>query len=1087
MELAGGVRVDVERRVVERTDGRRDRLTALEAAVLAYLWDRAAPVTRDELLTEVWGYAPGVLTRAVDSTIHRLRTKIEVDPAAPELLLTLHGSGYLLVRAAAPVPEARVNVPREEPTPVHPLGQHRIDLARARVEGPDGAVPLTSNEIAVLSALIDAAGAAVDRDALQRRVWGTAAGRALESTVSRLRRKIEPDPSHPQHLVTTAAGYRLERGAEPAPVSEPPASTLPGEVDARFGREAEVEAIVDRATRGDRVITLVGPGGVGKTRLAVAAAQALERSGRSARWVDLSEVRSAERMVAAVELALGLRPAGLEPLVRALGSLGPKVVVLDNLEQLLPEGAAVVGALAAASAEGVWLVTSRLPLRIRGERRFPVGPLPPEDAADLFVDRSARPPGPAERALVLSLVGALDGLPLAVELAAARTAALSVAEIGRRAHESLRLLTTTDPTRPGRHRSLRASIDASWALLGEGARVTFCQLVVFAGTFSLEACEQVVELPAEAWIVDALQELVDAGMVRHAGPERYRVQVALQEYALEQVTADALAEAEVRHGAWFARLGSVAALAELAGPMELELRRALSLDADNLWVATERALDRRDAAVAVPCARAAWEVTQSTGATATAASWPRRLLELVTDDRVGQLAIAARIEEATGRSDGAFELYRAAAEAIGPATPPGEAAAIHNLIAGYHLAHEDLGAGEASAGLGLQLARVAGDGQREAWALTLLGRAARHSGRLERAREWLDRAMEVAERVGSAGRTVEILRELAVLPGPPAVRDALLARASRIARDRGDLTQEGDVVCAMWMAEHRRYHLDAAPALEAYVDKFRQVGDRLREAAALMFVGVARTCALDLTGAEEALRAAESVGLAIGSVAVVDAARWRAGQVWYLRGDPEGAEAILAPIVATDPAGVRGGSITVLYALVQEAAGDPSRARALLERVVASPTYGPAARGEALEHLGRLGSGDPSSARARREEALAIATEHGLGHLECRVLANLARDAGDDPARAWLERGWARAAEMGSPPWPVLDLTLAETELSVRAGAVDAARAHLGRISVAGRSFPFAARSGARVEVGAVPPYDLDRLRAVVARCTIGG
>jgi DNA-binding response OmpR family regulator len=210
-------RIDLVSRWVARNDGTRTRLAPIERDLLTFLLARAGQrVTRDQLLEGVWGYAPTVVSRACDTAVHRLRTKIEADPAEPRTLTTVFGSGYLLSLASADELEP---LPLPQPRPPERrirLGGRVVDLGRALVVVGGRSLPLSTTEIGVLEALTAAGGHTVARDTLLRRVWGSVAGRPLHSTIFRLRRKLEPDPRVPEHLVTAADGYRLRVASEQA-------------------------------------------------------------------------------------------------------------------------------------------------------------------------------------------------------------------------------------------------------------------------------------------------------------------------------------------------------------------------------------------------------------------------------------------------------------------------------------------------------------------------------------------------------------------------------------------------------------------------------------------------------------------------------------------------------------------------------------------------------------------------------------------------------------------------------------------------------------------------------------------------------
>ncbi|MEQ1502106.1 MAG: winged helix-turn-helix domain-containing protein, partial [Myxococcota bacterium] len=193
-----GFTVDLRTGAVVSEAGGSEALTGRERALLGYLARHPGrEIPRDELLTEVWGYSNQVVSRAIDSTVRRLREKIELDPAQPRHLLTVWGTGYRFEPVRAE-PIARPPEPGPPaPGRVRVLGERRIDLDLGTVRGPDGESQLTTGERALLDTLAEADGAVVDTEQLARTLWGrgrSGAERALSSVIYRIRRKIEPDP-----------------------------------------------------------------------------------------------------------------------------------------------------------------------------------------------------------------------------------------------------------------------------------------------------------------------------------------------------------------------------------------------------------------------------------------------------------------------------------------------------------------------------------------------------------------------------------------------------------------------------------------------------------------------------------------------------------------------------------------------------------------------------------------------------------------------------------------------------------------------------------------------------------------------------
>ncbi|MEZ4237174.1 MAG: winged helix-turn-helix domain-containing protein [Myxococcota bacterium] len=367
-----------------------------------------------------------------------------------------------------------------------------------RADGTQAA--LTAQEVALLRYLAEHAGRTVPRAELFERVLGyseaaAARSRALDATIRRLRRKLEADPEAPAHLQTDhGQGFRLtglRAVGGPAPVAAP--------TDAAFGSDAPLQALA--ALPAAAIATLVGPGGVGKSRVA----RQLAAGGRWA-WVAVPE-GPLEALVSAVVAAVGLPDSvrGGTALQRALPALGLDGIVLDAAEVAVD----AVAELLAACVGPRWVVTSRVRLGLVEERVVTVAPLTDADAAALLCHRAAQraggpwasPDDPAVRALVARL----DGLPLALELAAARAPVLGPEELDAWLGEPGVL---RDPGRDERHTSLDEVIAASWTLLDPDAQRALVALSVFHGPFPPAAGVAV------AGGLDPLQALVTHHLVR---------------------------------------------------------------------------------------------------------------------------------------------------------------------------------------------------------------------------------------------------------------------------------------------------------------------------------------------------------------------------------------------------------------------------------------------------------------------------------------------------------------------------------------------------------------------------------------------
>jgi predicted ATPase/DNA-binding CsgD family transcriptional regulator len=332
---------------------------------------------------------------------------------------------------------------------------------------------------------------------------------------------------------------------------------LPAEASSFIGRRREL-AELRKKLAAARLVSLVGPGGVGKTRLAVRIATDLARGFPGGAWmVELAEVRDPALVGNAVMAALGLRDqTATEPLPLLLSYLRDKelLLVVDNCEHLLAAaGRLVTDAVRAAPGVRV-IATGREPLSVPGEHVMPVPPLelPPGDAAEplarlreneavmLFTERAAAASGTFEltasnQATVVELCRRLDGLPLAIELAAVRTRVLTVEQILDRLTDRFGLLTGGSRAALPRHQTLRTTIDWSHALLGDGERALLRRLCVFAGRFTLEDVESVGAVgevaPADA--LDLLSSLVDKSLVMKddaRGRACYRLHETMREY-----------------------------------------------------------------------------------------------------------------------------------------------------------------------------------------------------------------------------------------------------------------------------------------------------------------------------------------------------------------------------------------------------------------------------------------------------------------------------------------------------------------------------------------------------------------------------
>ncbi|MFN2471131.1 MAG: adenylate/guanylate cyclase domain-containing protein [Gaiellaceae bacterium] len=339
------------------------------------------------------------------------------------------------------------------------------------------------------------------------------------------------------------------------------ATNLPAQPSPLIGRERELTELRSIVLDGARLVTLSGPGGSGKTRLSLqVAAELVDNFSDGVFWVSLAALRDPELVIPTVEQTVGAKV----PLAQHLDEK-KMLLLLDNLEQVA-ECAADIGTLLESCPNLKLLVTSRVLLKIQGEREYQVLPLPEDQAIALFRARAAV----AEpEAAVAEICRRLDGLPLAIELAAARTRVLPPARMLERLEQRLPLLTGGVRNAPERQRTLRATIEWSYDLLGDGERRLFARLAIFAGSFALEAAERVCGAQLET-----LESLVEKSLVRATSEGRFFMLETIHEFAAELLEksgeADELARA---HAEWTLDLAESAGVYynEAEGSQEYEL------------------------------------------------------------------------------------------------------------------------------------------------------------------------------------------------------------------------------------------------------------------------------------------------------------------------------------------------------------------------------------------------------------------------------------------------------------------------------------------------------------------------------------
>ncbi|MFD7905799.1 BTAD domain-containing putative transcriptional regulator [Kitasatospora sp. NPDC059747] len=656
-----------------RTDA-GDPVTVREPKVRTLLADLLAhhgqPVPTDRLVDDLWGEAlPGNPANTLQTKVSQLRRALEsAEPGGRELVVH-RPAGYLLQVPQEAVDSARfadliIRARRTaDPRARVPLLSDALALWRgpAFAEFRDHrfaaatATGLDEQRLTALEdladgrlelgdhlALADELGDLTREHPLRERLRGLhmralyRSGRQTEALAGyralteRLAEELGLDPG-PELVALHGAILRQDLEPTPSPVTltapppdrpNPPRTNLPAGLTDLIGRGRDLARIGELLEAG-RLVTLTGPGGAGKTRLALEAARAgdassfpdgvwlVELAAETGGNTGTAEVASAVTAVLGIRDHAGAGPPPGPAVDRLTHALGPRrmLLVLDNCEHVVEPVAELTERLLRHAPGLRVLATSREPLAVSGETLHAVEPLPEPDAVRLFAARAAAAApgfalGPANADVVALICERLDGIPLALELAAARVRTLGVHELSERLADRFRLLNAGRRTAPARQRTLRAVIDWSWELLTDPERAVLRRLAVFAGGCTLAAAEEICsasDVPADA-VLDVLTRLVDRSLVTALDDEdgpRYRMLESVAAYSLEQLDdAGELRLTRERHRIHYTELAE-RAQPWLYGPDQRRWLRRLDHESTNLRAALADAAADGDAASAV--------------------------------------------------------------------------------------------------------------------------------------------------------------------------------------------------------------------------------------------------------------------------------------------------------------------------------------------------------------------------------------------------------------------------------------------------------------------------------------------------------
>jgi predicted ATPase/class 3 adenylate cyclase len=722
-----------------------------------------------------------------------------------------------------------------------------------------------------------------------------------------------------EHRLKDLSGPRrlYQLGADRfAPLKTLHRTNLPVPAAAFVGRERELDELGALLREGKRLLTLTGPGGVGKTRLALqAVAEAADSFPDGVWWVPLASLRDPGLVLSSVALALGVPEQpdrGLEETLIDVLSAGRAVLLLDNLEHLLPDAAASVATLRDARGATV-VVTSRERLQLSGEHVYAVAPLAAPEAVELFCARTAALGfDTADADSVAELCSRLDNLPLAVELAAARAGLLAPAEILSRLGGRLDRLKGGRDADP-RQQTLRATIAWSHDLLDSPERELFAALAVFTGGATIDAVEAVCNAD-----LDVLTSLFDKNLVRRTG-ERVWMLETVREFASEQFaarpTADELGD---RHAEYYLALAETLDR-ELRGSEQVQALERFASERENVRAAVERLLDR-DSSKALRLVAALGRFWFTRGQYREGRELLGVALEQAsteaTEARASALVGAGLFASEQGDNQVALGLLEeglACARATGSTAVEANALSLLSFFSKFGR-DEQMRLGEEA----IAKARASGD----RWLLgVVIGNHGEVMGRLgetEKATALIEEAYRLARGVGDvlmSGIALSNLAAHALAEGDSAVARARLDEALELARlienTRGISYALADFG---WLALLEGDLVRARSCFEEATAIARRLG--VRSAGAYMIWGLAQVVA----AAGDADRAARLAGAATAygspakfdptdsmpSVRHVDAARATLGEPAWQKAWAEGAEldfdAALGLAISLDPA-----------------------------------------------------------------------------------------------------------------------------------------------------------------------------------------
>ncbi|MEP7294975.1 MAG: tetratricopeptide repeat protein [Burkholderiales bacterium] len=669
--------------------------------------------------------------------------------------------------------------------------------------------------------------------------------------------------------------------------------SVPAERDSFVGRQESLQLIAKKLEGGARLISVLGIGGTGKTRLVTRFAWTRLGDYPGGVWFcDLSQARTVDGIHFAVAQGLDVPLGKTDPVVQlahAIAGRGECLVILDNFEQVARHAEETLGRWLERAPQAKFIVTTREVLGIVGEETLALAPLSNVDAETLFWRRAESAkhdylPSAEDHAAIKQLVMVLDGLPLAIELAAARVRVMPPRTMLARMHERFSLLWSGSGRRD-RQATLRAAFDWSWELLSEPEKTALAQVSVFESGFTLESLEAVVRLPAamgdRPWPVDVLQSLIAKSFVRQVTDDRYDLLETVRQYASEHLQTEgrflysgplSSQEAEQRHGRFFATLGPQRALEHACA------------EADNLVVACKRAVARGDGLVATNALDGAWGALKLRGPfsvgielASTVRSMPglptelaavtgrirgcallfsgrideaRRQLESATleasevSDRSLLAQLSADLAELWMREGNIAQALMYFEHALAGCAELDKSSVKCSALSGLGTCREylgDLDAAQRHYEQALTVARETRERRWEGGALGNLGQLCATQGRVEQALAFYESAIDIANELGDRQWEANVRCNLGLLHcGEGRLDEAIthLKVALTASRELGHARLECVVLCNLGIASEAQGDLDlACENYASAVELARQLGERRYEGQFLGYLG----------------------------------------------------------------------------------------------------------------------------------------------------------------------------------------------------------------------------------------------------------